>query len=132
MIFCPASRGASLLCPQKQCLSGKLTDFQDAQTKGSLYTREAHYRPIVPRKVVTHYTLPARRVKKDREISHSLSFFVGANCVRPRAFTERPYEDDFLSVGITCFMVGAPCGWFFVGNPKQKPHFFRKMWDCVG
>ena len=25
-------------------------------------------------------------------------FSVGANCVRPRAFTERPYEDDFLSV----------------------------------
>ena len=50
-----------------------------------------HYRPIIHLKGVTHYTLQARRVKKDREISHSLSFSVGANCVRPRAFTERPY-----------------------------------------
>ena len=38
----------------------------------------------------------------------SVLFAVGANCVRPRAFTERPYEDDFLSVGKTCFMEGTP------------------------
>ena len=38
----------------------------------------------------------------------SVLFAVGANCVRPRAFTERPYEDDFLSVGKTCFMEGPP------------------------
>ena len=55
---------------------------------------------------VTHYTLPTRSVKKGQRISHSLSLSVGANCVRPRAFKERPYEDDFLSVGKTCFMVG--------------------------
>ncbi len=29
----------------------------------------------------------------------SVLFAVGANCVRPRAFTERPYEFDFLSAG---------------------------------
>ena len=38
----------------------------------------------------------------------SVLFAVGANFVRPRAFTERPYEDDFLSVGKTCFMEGTP------------------------
>ena len=38
----------------------------------------------------------------------SVLFAVGTNCVRPRAFTERPYKDDFLSVGITCFMEGTP------------------------
>ena len=36
------------------------------------------------------------------------SFAVRANRARPRAFTERPYEDDFLSVGKTCFIVGTP------------------------
>ena len=36
----------------------------------------------------------------------SVLFAVGANCVRPRAFTERPYEDDFLSAGKTCFNAG--------------------------
>ena len=44
----------------------------------------------------------------------SVLFAVGANCVRPRAFTERPYEDDFLSVGKTCFMEGTPWGGLFV------------------
>ena len=52
--------------------------------------------------------LACKTCKKGQRISHSLSFSVGANCVRPRAFTERPYEDDFLSVGITCFMEGTP------------------------
>ena len=50
--------------------------------------------------------LACKTCKKGQRISHSLSFSVGANCVRPRAFTERPYEDDFLSVGKTCFMEG--------------------------
>ena len=36
----------------------------------------------------------------------SVLFAVGTNCVRSRAFRERPYEDDFLSVGKTCFMEG--------------------------
>ena len=27
-------------------------------------------------------------------------------CPLPRAFTERPYEDDFLSAGKTCFNAG--------------------------
>ena len=72
-----------------------------------------HYRPIIHLKGVTHYTLQARRVKKDRESTFSV-LAVGANCVRPRAFTERPYEDDFLSVGITCFMGGTACGVLFV------------------
>jgi len=43
-------------------------------------------------------------MKKDREREILCPFAVGANCVRPRAFTERPYEDDFLSAGKTCFM----------------------------
>ena len=55
----------------------------------------------------------ARRVKKDREFFFSALLVVGANCVRPRAFTERPYEDDFLSVGKTCFMEGTPLRLFF-------------------
>ena len=41
----------------------------------------------------------------------SVLFIVGANCVRPRAFTERPYEIDF-AVGKTCFMEGTPSGAF--------------------
>ena len=49
----------------------------------------------------------------------SVLFAVGANiransAVRPRAFTERPYKYDFLSVGKTCFMEGTPCPSFFV------------------
>ncbi|MBR2461170.1 MAG: hypothetical protein IKB34_08080, partial [Clostridia bacterium] len=56
----------------------------------------------------------ARRVKKGQRIfMFSVLFAVGANFVRPRAFTEHPYEDDYLSVGKTCFMEGTPsCGFF--------------------
>ena len=39
--------------------------------------------------------LSCRRMKKDREREILCPFAVGANCVRPRAFKERPYEDDF-------------------------------------
>jgi len=34
-------------------------------------------------------------VKKDRDLL-SVLLIVGANCVRQRAFKERPYEIDFL------------------------------------
>ena len=44
----------------------------------------------------------------------SVLFAVGANCVRPRAINDRPYEDDFLSVGKTCFMEGTPYEVLFV------------------
>ena len=56
----------------------------------------------------------------------SVLFAVGANCVRPRAFTERPYEDDFLSVGIICFMEGTASAPFLFGasngnlNPAEQ------------
>ena len=49
-------------------------------------------------------------MQKDREREILCPFAVGANCVRPRAFTERPYEDDFLSAGKTCFMEGTRWG----------------------
>ena len=52
------------------------------------------------------------RMKKGQRNHVLCPFSVGANCVRPRAFTERPYEDDFLSAGKTCFMEGAPYGVF--------------------
>ena len=55
-------------------------------------------------------------MQKDREREFLCPFAVGANCVRPRAFTERPYEDDFLSVGKTCFMEGTHCGLLFSMN----------------
>ena len=47
-------------------------------------------------------------MQKDREREILCLFAVGANCVRPRAFTERPYEDDFLSAGKTCFVENTP------------------------
>ena len=54
---------------------------------------KAYHRPTVHLKGATHYTLrDKRRVKKDREREILCPFAVGANCVRPRAFTERPYE----------------------------------------
>ena len=56
----------------------------------------------IDERTVQIFIKSALTTKKDREISHSLSFSVGANCVRPRAFAERPYEDDFLSVGKIC------------------------------
>ena len=40
-----------------------------------------------------------------RRISHRP---VGATIGRPRTCNARPYEDDFLSVGKTCFMEGTP------------------------
>ena len=62
-------------------------------------------RPTVYLKGVTHHTLLCNVCNKRTENFHVLCpFVVGANCVRPRAFTERPYEFDFLSAGKTCFM----------------------------
>ena len=49
--------------------------------------------------------------KRTENVKFSVLFAVGTNCVRPRAFTERPYDDDFLLVGITCFMEGTPLVW---------------------
>ena len=60
----------------------------------------------------------------------SVLFAVGANCVRPRAFTERPYEDDFLSVGKTCFMEGTPSGVFFRTKKGLEKRF--ELWYDVG
>ena len=51
----------------------------------------------------------------------SVLFAVGANFVRPRAFTEHPYEDDYLSVGKTCFMEGTPCGVLFALERNFHP-----------
>ena len=109
MIFCPASCGALLLCPQKQCLSGK-TDRLSERTNQRLPCVKGGSLPpdSTPKRCNILY-LACKTCKKGQRISHSLSFSVGANCVRPRAFTERPYEDDFLSVGITCFMEGTAC-----------------------
>ena len=45
------------------------------------------------------------------ETKISVIFAVGANCVRTREFTERPYEFVF-STGKTCFMEDTPCGCF--------------------
>ena len=60
----------------------------------------------------------------------SVLFAVGANCVRPRAFTERPYEDDFLSVGKTCFMEGTHSPAFLKKRKKFKKRLDKqkKMW----
>ena len=55
-------------------------------------------------------------MQKDKEREILCTFAVGANCVRPRAFTERPYEDDFLSAGKTCFMEGTPSQVLFSGG----------------
>ena len=48
------------------------------------------------------------RMKKGQRNHVLCPFSVGANCVRSRAFTERPYEDDFLSAGKPCFMEDIP------------------------
>ena len=56
------------------------------------------------------------RMKKGQRNHVLCPFSVGANCVRPRAFTERPYEDDFLSAGKTCVMEGTHLGSFFAVN----------------
>jgi len=47
-------------------------------------------------------------MQKDREREFLCPFAVGANCVRPQAFTERPYEFDSLSTSKTRFMEGTP------------------------
>ena len=101
----PASRGASLLWTQKQCLSGK-EDRLSERTDQRLVRLSSQVQHTIPCR--------ARRVKKDREREISVLVAVGANCVRPRAFTECPYEDDFLSVGKTCFMEGTPSYTFFI------------------
>jgi len=36
-----------------------------------------------------------KALKKDRECGFSVLLAVGASCVHPRAFIERPYEFDF-------------------------------------
>ena len=75
-------------CDTKKCFSLRMSPS---------FRRNAHYRPTVYLKGVTSYL--AVRMQKDREREILCPFAVGANYVRPWAFTERPYEDDFLSVG---------------------------------
>jgi len=158
---------SSLLCPQKQCLSGKEDGLSGLTNKGFLREgapdevgggrarcdiistnpksrrllpsryaanpqssfhslrgtptachlpprERLSYRPTVHLKGVTHYTLRGKACEKRTENFHVLCpFAVGANCVRPRAFTERPYEDDFLSAGKTCFTAGTLSAVFF-------------------
>ena len=58
--------------------------------------------------------------KRTENVKFSVLFAVGANCVRPRSFTERPYEDDFLSVGKTCFMEDTPWTPFFIKSNKEQ------------
>ena len=48
----------------------------------------------------------------------SVLFVVGANCVRPLAFTERPYGIS-LSIDKTCFMEGARSGGFWLMNGRD-------------
>ena len=48
-------------CQEKQM------DFRGAQTKGSLYTREAYHRATVHLKGVTHYTLQGKVCEKEYE-----------------------------------------------------------------
>ena len=73
------------------------------------------------------HTIPcrARHVKKDRKYKNSLSFLsVGANCVRTRAFTERPYNVDFAA-GKTCFMEDTTCvRLFYFGGPEGSRSCF--------
>ncbi len=62
-----------------------------------------------PKRCNTLY-LARQGVRKRTENFHVLCpFSVGAFCERPRANAVRPYEDDFLSAGKTCFMEGIPC-----------------------
>ena len=51
----------------------------------SLYTREAHYRPTVHRKGVTHYTLQSKACEKEYEQSVRTPFVVGRG-VSPAVF----------------------------------------------
>ena len=78
----------------------KLTFYNPSVTltrATSLYTREAHYCPTVHLKGVTHYTLQGKACEKRTEnVKFSVLFAVGTNCVRPRAFRERPYVFDFF------------------------------------
>ena len=93
--------------------------------------RKAMFPPDSTSKRCNTLYLACKTCKKgQRNFTFSVLFAVGANCVRPRAFTERPYEDDFLSVGKTCFMEGTPCRPFAggdhrasaVGESEPTPH----------
>ena len=61
--------------------------------------RKAMFLPTVHPKGVTHYTLQSKACEKGQRIFLLCPLAVGANCVRPRAFTERPYKIDLLSTG---------------------------------
>ncbi len=56
-----------LLCPQKQCLSGKVDRLSSAENKGSLYTREAILPPdSTPKRCKTLY-LASKECEKEYE-----------------------------------------------------------------
>ena len=58
-------------------------------------------------------------IKKDREREILRPFALVANCVRPRVFTERPYENDFLSAGINLLYGRHPLASAFVSYTKK-------------
>ena len=169
----PALRGASLLCPQKQCFSGKEDGLsgrtnqrlppggssrrsraRESALRYNQYKSKVARAPSVtlrseppklisfasgnpyrvppssqrkailspdstPKRCNTLYLAGQGVRKKDREREILCPFAVGANCVRPRAFTERPYEDDFLSVG-------KPALW---KAPLPPSFFIREIWS---
>ena len=58
---------------------------------------------------------------KDREDKILCPFFVGVNCVRPRAFTECPYEiDDFAAI----YTLGGSCNGIHSHLPCHSDDFF--------
>ena len=71
-----------------------LQSLRLASQATSLYTREAHYRPTVHLKGVTHYTLQGKACEKEYE--------------------QMPVLLLLFSVGKTCFMGGTPSPAFFI------------------
>ena len=93
-----------------------LQSLRLASQATSLYTREAHYRPIVHLKGVTHYTLRGKECEKEYEQNARTPFVVGRGFISRRFLgiyrlfsagaSPRP---TIFPAGKTCFM-GADFG----------------------
>ena len=91
--FSPASCGASILCPQKQCLSGKEDGLSGLTNQRLLPSRFACHlppggrlccRPTVHQKGVTHYTLQSKACEKEYEQIVRTPFVVGRGFISRR------------------------------------------------
>ena len=111
-----------------------LQSLRLASQATSLYTREAHYRPIVHLKGVTHYTLRGKECEKEYEQNARTPFVVGRGFISRRFLGIYRLFSAGASPRPTIFPAGKPALWkaplrkcFFLSRGAEKDTLFSEI-----